>query len=151
MTPTHDDLLYWWEARLGRRFRCVYVLGDGAAIKIGTATDFRARWDSLQCGNSRRLEVFCIIPGAGHDLEARLHRWLQPDRIRGEWFEGPLVEVVLAKVGELAQSMVRAYDGSENPPRWKGHVKWPAHVALNARRVRKPAPVTTRFVDPSIP
>jgi hypothetical protein len=93
---------------------------------------------------ARALHVF----PAGYELEARIHRRLAEDRIHGEWFDGPVVERTLPELEELAQKMVEAYDGSGKPPSWRGHIRW-LHKQHHDKPRRKPAEVTTKFVDPA--
>lgn len=68
----------------------VYFITDGAAIKIGVATNIEKRLSSLQIGNCRELSLKYAIPFKSREAavcaEARLHGLYREWRLRGEWF-----------------------------------------------------------------
>ncbi len=68
----------------GRDLYFVRVI-DGP-VKIGCANNVSARLKVLQCGNHCELELLGFLPGRG-SYEGELHAFLQPCRLRGEWFE----------------------------------------------------------------
>lgn len=128
----------------------VYVVCSGEAVKVGKANDVYERIDGLQCGNPVRLKLLHVLPG-DYKLETRLLRWLRPDRIHGEWFDGPLVSVALDAVAELADKLVLVYEYDGVAPSWRGKINWPAAAqnVLGDKPKRKPAEVTVRHVDPA--
>lgn len=63
----------------------IYFLTDGELIKVGYARIVSERIDAIQCGNGRKIECICAVPGTVK-LERALHREL-PDRAVGEWFK----------------------------------------------------------------
>lgn len=69
--------------------------GERGPIKIGIATDVRSRMRSHQCSNPTELLLLRAVPG-GRWLEACLHEWFAPWRIRGEWFApcAPLLRLI---------------------------------------------------------
>ena len=67
---------------------CVYIVsagGDGRRVKIGTATDVRARLSQLQVGCPEKLTIIRVLDG-GAPTEAWLHRRFADCRLSGEWF-----------------------------------------------------------------
>lgn len=72
-----------WKLRTGK---VIYFVGtaDGP-VKIGRASDLRARMRQLQCGSVERLHVWAFMPG-DHLDEAILHHRFADDRLNGEWF-----------------------------------------------------------------
>jgi len=64
----------------------LYIVSDGEAVKIGRASHFGRRLQSLQCSTHRDLCVLVVLHGRGC-LETRLHRAFEADWIRGEWFK----------------------------------------------------------------
>jgi hypothetical protein len=71
-----------------RQYR-LYLIGprDADIVKIGVAYNPTARCRELQTGSDRTLAVLheAEVPNA-YEIEARLHRMLKAERIRGEWF-----------------------------------------------------------------
>lgn len=65
--------------------RFVYFIQAGRSIKIGLATNVKARMAELQTGNHEELQLLGFIPG-DRCLERQLHRRFSEFRIRGEWF-----------------------------------------------------------------
>ena len=63
----------------------IYFISDGDFIKIGFATDWRARRKELQIANPRLLTPLLILEG-GHRMERHLHWLFRDHRINGEWF-----------------------------------------------------------------
>lgn len=64
----------------------VYFITHGPQrVKIGTASNVRARLKALQTGLSGRAYVFYTTPG-DRKLEADLHQMFATDRLSGEWF-----------------------------------------------------------------
>jgi len=128
----------------------IYIVRSGDAIKVGKANRIDLRLESLQCGNPVKLKLLAAFPG-DHELEARFHRWLAPDRIHGEWFEGPLVPQALEFALELSAKLRAVGPSAKQQPEWRGLMTWP-RSALSPRgraRPRTPAPVTVRRTDPS--
>ena len=72
-----------WKFRTGK---VIYFVGtDSGPIKIGRASDFRARFRQLQCGSSELLHVWAVTPG-NHLDEALYHHRFASARLFGEWF-----------------------------------------------------------------
>lgn len=72
--------------------------GENGPIKVGHAANPLHRLASLQTGNPRELRLVGSIPGGAKD-EKRIHEWLSPWWIRGEWFH-PDPEVLRAASGQ---------------------------------------------------
>jgi hypothetical protein len=79
----------------GRRKQYVYFIRSGDCVKIGVATNPRARFSSLQVAHPSDLELLAVTSG-GEAREKILHRRFQHLAVRGEWFrlEGDLVEYI---------------------------------------------------------
>lgn len=58
---------------------------DGTPVKIGYSVDPADRISDLQPAHHTELVLAAAVPG-GPTLEAQVHRALEADRIRGEWF-----------------------------------------------------------------
>jgi len=78
-----DGLIYFlMECELGR-------------IKIGfSARAVNPRVSGFQTGNSQPLRLLGCIPGTQAD-EHRLHQKYARQRVRGEWFNGEIMEPIL--------------------------------------------------------
>lgn len=65
----------------------VYFIQEGfeGAIKIGSTTNLRKRFETLQTANSSLLHILGVIPG-GQREERLLHHRFTPYRKRGEWY-----------------------------------------------------------------
>ena len=64
----------------------IYFISDGFMTKIGhTSVSSESRLKSLQTGNANDLELIFEIDGSQAD-EKNIHRLLEDDRVRGEWF-----------------------------------------------------------------
>lgn len=65
----------------------IYFVGAEVTglIKIGCASDPRARLRSLQTGSPDRLTLIATVRG-GMDVERDLHRQFADARVHGEWF-----------------------------------------------------------------
>lgn len=138
----------------------IYVLRGRpkSAVKIGIARDVEARIATLQTGNPDELHLLASFPGS-QAHETALHRYLQAERIRGEWFEGELTEQVVAWA-KMCQRVHRKRGVCLAVPEHEASVK---HIGLRsvgyAMRIghrwrdkpEKPAEVVTRFVEPSPP
>lgn len=64
----------------------IYFIMCGDLVKIGTASDVRARLSSMQTGNPAQMSLLGEILG-GRDVESDLHRRFGALRVRGEWFQ----------------------------------------------------------------
>lgn len=64
---------------------CVYIIEIGRFVKIGYTTALTQRLKSFQTGTAETITVLATIPG-GRSEEARLHRALAENRVRGEFF-----------------------------------------------------------------
>lgn len=67
----------------------VYAVGnqaDAGACKIGTSKKPLDRFRSLKVGFPWELRVYRLFRGEGPRFEFRLHKLLQSEHIRGEWF-----------------------------------------------------------------
>lgn len=114
--PRGLDAVDWWSEHL-RDWEFVYIIqGDeGTPVKIGRAIDVRARLKGLQTGNPQELRVLAATPGAAYD-EAEFHRHLKFSRVRGEWFEGPMVDVFLDWFHRLSDHRILRYAVDHKPP-----------------------------------
>ena len=66
--------------------QCVYMLTDGARVKIGTTGNLTQRIASLSGACGVKLEVLRVIDHAGPRVERWLHRRFSALRGHGEWF-----------------------------------------------------------------
>ena len=66
--------------------KCVYMLTDGARVKIGTTTNLDKRISALSGACGVKLEVIRLIEHAGPRVERWLHRRFNDLRGHGEWF-----------------------------------------------------------------
>lgn len=97
----------------------VYVVRDPISdmVKIGRAKSPWNRISSLQTGSPTPLETVLTVP-APKDLEPMLHRFLEADRIQGEWFR-PTPKVLVAIELLLSASdfhRAAAEDGEQPEP-----------------------------------
>lgn len=93
----------------------VYFIGNGTHIKIGVASDPRARLRAIQCGCPETLELLLCIEGA-FDTEREIHRRLADDHIRGEWFkDGPQIRALMADLSENSSATLGIVEGDERP------------------------------------
>lgn len=74
----------WWPTS-----PCVYFVqaGHHGPVKVGYASDLRARFAALQTGNHEELALLGAMPGTPDD-ERAVQAKLAAFRIRGEWFDG---------------------------------------------------------------
>ncbi len=89
----------------GEEFVYLIEATGSGAIKVGAATNPRARLKALQTGCPVTLvlrQAFGCPPGKACQFENELHRKLDTYRIRGEWFreEAPLLKEMLASPGD---------------------------------------------------
>lgn len=120
----------------------VYVLqGDRPGpIKVGYASDVRARIATLQTGNPQELHLLHVVPG-DPALEWALHKRLRRHRILLEWFEP--VQSFLDFVEDLAERMVGAYDGTGAIPAYRDFGEF------EQRPTKTPPPMAVRYVEPA--
>lgn len=65
-----------------------FVAAENGPVKIGwTGKDAEARVRDLQVGNPYPLTLAALTTG-GRRWEEEFHRWFQPWRMNGEWFDG---------------------------------------------------------------
>lgn len=76
----------------------VYFIQCGGLVKIGSASDVRARLSNLQVASAAPLTLLAIIPNEAPNNEFALHKRFHQHHHRGEWFalEGALAEFVEA-------------------------------------------------------
>lgn len=91
---------------------CIYLIGSPAStlVKIGRSVDVQARLAALQAASPVRLTLLWQTLG-GAELEAALHRWFDPRRAHGEWFDfpdGDVVTQVIRALPEIVAEMQRA-------------------------------------------
>lgn len=84
-----------------RNTPCVYFISDGQGhCKVGIASDFYNRFNTIQVGSAFDLQLKKIIYtdtiGEANDLERYYHGLLSSKRIRGEWFDETAVDDVLS-------------------------------------------------------
>lgn len=66
---------------------------NGGPIKIGaTLKEPSTRLQAIQNGNPEELRIIDTLPGI--DLEPMMHRRYREWRIRGEWFEEEVLELI---------------------------------------------------------
>lgn len=106
-----------WQAQLSKGQTYVYfVQGDpGGPIKVGHTNRVGERVMALQTGNPQELRELAVVP-APRSVETAYHRLLSHERVRNEWFSGPDTDRLLCRVLEIAERMVRSYDGSGLTP-----------------------------------
>lgn len=68
--------------------RPIYLVRNPATglLKIGVATDIKARIMDLETGAGVRLQLIATIKSGGVRRERQIHKELKDLRIRGEWF-----------------------------------------------------------------
>ena len=66
--------------------QCVYMLTDGARVKIGTTANLDKRISALSGACGVRLELIRIFAHAGPRVEKWLHKRFAEHRTHGEWF-----------------------------------------------------------------
>ena len=78
----------------------VYILTDGASVKVGRAANILSRIKAIQCGCPRKIMPVCgfgpIDRRDAVSFETELHRAMKSRRISGEWFDCPLESVLAA-------------------------------------------------------
>lgn len=74
----------------------VYFIQCGGLVKIGSASDVRARLSNLQVASAAPLTLLAIIPNEAPNNEFALHKRFHQHHHRGEWFrlEGELASFV---------------------------------------------------------
>ena len=95
----------------------------GTPIKVGTAQDVLKRLKGLQTGNPQELRLLYVLLG-NHRLEWNLHKRIWRNRVRGEWFDGPVIPDFLLFVADVAERMVASYEGELKPPDWRDFAEW---------------------------
>jgi len=93
-------------AEESKRFTYFIQAGEGGPIKIGIATNVRARLSGLQTGSHEALRLIGAIPG-GADAERFLHQLFAAHHIRGEWFRPD--ETMLGFITDLISSYRQAF------------------------------------------
>jgi len=77
---------------------CVYFITDGDAVKIGKTSGWASeRLKGLQVGNPRELKLLMVAVARGVDgthLEHMFHERFANYRIRGEWFEESVMDIM---------------------------------------------------------
>lgn len=89
------------DIEIKRNTPCVYFISDGQGhCKIGIASDFYNRFNTIQVGSAYELQVKKIIYtddiDEAKDIERYYHGILSSKKIRGEWFEENAVEDILS-------------------------------------------------------
>lgn len=115
----------------------VYVIqgAPNTPVKIGTARDVMARLKTLQTGSFHTLHLIDVMPGS-HRIENRLHRGLEGDRMRGEWFWGEATRRFLKALHDHAVAAVEHYQRTEQvlpPPQ---AVLTPPRAVKNSRGMK---------------
>lgn len=87
----------------------IYAVEVGAEdrpIKIGVAAHVPTRFSCLQVSSPFPLKLLASMP-VTREMERRIHRKLQPFRIRGEWFRRtPEVETAVAAIANDALEVI---------------------------------------------
>lgn len=88
--PTKEDSAY----RKLRQGPVVYFvqLGIGGPIKIGRTDNLRARLNTLQTANHKKVVVLGLLRGQ-EALERQMHALFHKERMDGEWFR-PSMELL---------------------------------------------------------
>lgn len=85
----------------GSDTRSVYLIRDESdRVKIGVATDPKARLAQLQTGNPEKLELLATCHG-GEPFERKLHTRYAASRVQGEWFVFEYPEICESLAVEL--------------------------------------------------
>lgn len=107
----------FWQSALPQSQTYIYFIQDdpGTPVKIGYTNRVGARIKALQTGNSRELRLIAVLP-APPCIETAYHRQLGSERVLGEWFKGPMTDVLVSKACDLAERMINAYDHSGRTP-----------------------------------
>lgn len=94
-------------AKLPSRMQGVYVVGAfGHPVKIGIAVNIDTRLSELQTGSpyTLRVHLFLELPnGKARHVERQCHSALNRFHVRGEWFDGPLDEILELVKSEAAK------------------------------------------------
>lgn len=93
----------------GQRLTQIYFVRCGDAVKIGHATNAKARAAAIQTGSAESvlLMAFFYAPAA---VEKQLHAALAEHRIRGEWFRNcPEIEILAALAREGQPQNIKAF------------------------------------------
>jgi hypothetical protein len=119
-TQAPEQLTFWKSRLKAPSFVYFIQSGEHGPVKIGwTGRDPHDRLRKLQTGNPEELLLRHVIP-ADLATEKQLHTRFKPARIRLEWFGGEYLPVILAFASGLADEMMRAYDGTGQPPALRG-------------------------------
>jgi len=107
----------FWSKYLPTDQGYVYFIQENllGRVKVGFTANYPVRMKALQTGSADKLNLLVIIP-AGRDVEAQFHKQVSADRIRGEWFSGDKLNMLLAKAYNMANLMVADHDGTDTPP-----------------------------------
>lgn len=71
----------------------LYIAGSTreGPLKIGIAANPQSRVRHLQTGAARKIDIYWVgMCPMGRDWEQKMHRVLEPWRLKGEWFDIPL-------------------------------------------------------------
>jgi len=83
---------------LSNQEHTVYAISDGRYVKIGVSRDPYSRIREMQTGHPNQLTLRWSTKTdcrrAAYSLERRLHNRLRRHKVRGEWFEMEVLEVL---------------------------------------------------------
>lgn len=146
-----DSYAYWqkivdeapWEL-IPRPDSFVYVVkaDDDPPIKVGVATDMRARLSQLQTGNPRKLHVLHLLLG-DTKLERHFHKELRRGQMTGEWFRGELVKPFVERARNLAGQMIEVHKETGAFARAEDFIEVWTPRKTRSRREEAPLKVTT--------
>lgn len=135
-TLGEQHLKYWQRWEYKGYFVYVLEAPPLTPVKIGFTNNVPARLASLQTGCPYPLRVRYVIPG-NQTLETWLHRYMRSERLCGEWFDGPGVELCLKRIAETAQAIVDAHNPEKPaPPDFADFVSW-IPLRIKRREIRK--------------
>lgn len=106
-------------------FRAAYFIrcDTTGRIKIGYATDVRARFFSIQCGNSTPVTMLAAIPDHG-DVEHLVHAHFIGAHSHGEWFHStPELLAFVASLPPFPADVLQRINNLKTRPLLKNHVK----------------------------
>lgn len=76
--------------------KVVYMVGiEGTDhIKIGYSSDLTSRLSAIQTGSPNNVYIVAVFQG-GKDAERQIHKAMDEFKVRGEWFDGEKVKILI--------------------------------------------------------
>ncbi len=95
----------------------VYVIRDGAYLKIGIANNCEKRLATLQIGNPRTLHLeFSRYTENPLTVERRIHRHFKDALVHSEWFTGISMDNVIKVINDAIDKQPKADRQYNKPP-----------------------------------